>query len=46
MVKLQEMSREELLEVIRIKDQIIKELRAEIQDYQELIHEIQKEQVK
>ncbi len=46
MVKLNEMSREELLEVIAIKDQMLAELREEIKYYQELIREIQKEQAK
>lgn len=46
MVKLNEMSREELLEVIAIKDQMLAQLREEIQYYQELIREIQKEQAK
>ncbi len=46
MVSLNEMSREELLEVIAIKDQIILELREEIKNYQELIKEIHKEQAK
>ncbi len=46
MVSLSEMSREELLEVVAIKDQIISELREEIKNYQELIREMQKEQVK
>lgn len=46
MVRLNEMSREELLEVVAMKDQIIKELREEIKNYQELIREMKKEQVK
>lgn len=46
MVKLDEMSREELLEVIAIKDQMLAELREEIKHYQELIRELQKEQAK
>jgi len=46
MVRLQEMSREELLEVVAIKDQIIQELRQEIQNYQELLQVIKKEQAK
>jgi hypothetical protein len=40
------MSREELLEVVAIKDEIISELREEIKNYQELIREMQKEQAK
>lgn len=35
------MSREELLEVIRIKDMLIKELRDEIEVYQQLAKELQ-----
>jgi len=46
MVRLNEMSREELLEVVAIKDQIITELKEEIKTYQELIRELQKEQAK
>lgn len=46
MVKLNEMNREELLEVIAIKDQMLAQLREEIQYYQELINEMQKEQAK
>ncbi len=46
MVSLSEMSREELLEVVAIKDEIISELREEIKNYQELIREMQKEQAK
>jgi len=41
MVKLQEMSREELLEVIKMKDEIIKELRDEVEAYRALVDELQ-----
>ena len=40
MVRLNEMSREELLEVIAIKDATIRVLREEIQSYQELLKQI------
>ncbi|NLM73591.1 MAG: hypothetical protein GX184_06165 [Clostridiaceae bacterium] len=41
MVNLEQMSREELIEVIRIKDELLKELRDEIQACRELIDELQ-----
>lgn len=41
MVSIEEMSREELLEVIRIKDVLLKELREEIDAYTQLIDELQ-----
>jgi hypothetical protein len=41
MKELLEMSREELFEVVRIKDALIKELRGEIGIYQELVRELQ-----
>lgn len=44
MVNLNEMTREELLEVIAIKNKLIEELREEIINYQELIQQIQKKQ--
>ncbi len=44
MVKLTEMTREELLEVISIKDEVIHELREEIKQYQQLISELRGEQ--
>lgn len=40
MVELKDMTREELLTVIEIKDQIIADLKNEITSYQELIKEI------
>jgi len=39
MVQLDKMTREELLEVIRIKDQLIKEQQEEIEAYKELVEE-------
>lgn len=46
MVKLSEMSREELLEVIMIKDRIIEELKEQIAIYEELVAQLQKNQIK
>lgn len=40
MAELSEMTREELLEVIRIKDILIKELRDEIEIYEQLAKEL------
>lgn len=40
MKTLESMSKEELLEIIRIKDDIIKELKTEIELYQKLIEQI------
>ena len=40
MKTLEEMNREELLEIIEVKNQIIKELETEIALYQKLIEEI------
>ena len=42
MKELKDMSREELIEVVRIKDAMIKELRDEISVYRELASELQK----
>lgn len=42
MKELKDMSKEELLEIIRIKDTLIKELREEIAVYQELAEGLQK----
>lgn len=39
---LEDMDREELLEVIKIKDETIKELREEIEAYRQLAEELQK----
>lgn len=44
MAELQNMTREELLEVIRIKDILIQELREEIEAYQQLAQELQSKQ--
>jgi hypothetical protein len=41
MKELKDMTREELLEVIKIKDSLINELRREIEIYQELALELQ-----
>jgi hypothetical protein len=41
MIKLEQMSREELIEVIKIKDEIIKELREEIEAYRVLVEDLQ-----
>jgi len=43
--RLEEMNREELLEVVRIKDDVINELRNEIELYKELTLELQKKLV-
>jgi hypothetical protein len=40
MVNLDKMSREELIEVIRVKDQLLKELREEIEAYALLVEEL------
>lgn len=41
MVNLEQMSREELIEVVRIKDALINELREELEAYRELVSELQ-----
>jgi hypothetical protein len=41
MVNLQEMSREELIEVIKVKDELLKELREEVDAYRTLVEELQ-----
>lgn len=41
MVKLEEMSREELIEVIRMKDELLKELKEEVAAYRTLVDELQ-----
>lgn len=41
MVKLEDMSKEELLEVIRMKDELIKELKDEVDAYRTLVDELQ-----
>lgn len=41
MVNLQEMSREELIEVIKVKDELLKELREEVDAYRALVEELQ-----
>ncbi len=46
MKELTEMSKEELFEIIRIKDSVIKELRDEVKLYQDLINQFQKEKIK
>jgi len=41
MIKLEEMSREELMEVIRMKDELISELKEELAAYRTLVEELQ-----
>jgi hypothetical protein len=41
MVKLEDMSREDLLEVIKMKDEMIKELKEEVAAYRALVDELQ-----
>jgi len=41
MVKLEEMNKEELLEVIRMKDELIRELKEEVAAYRALVEELQ-----
>lgn len=41
MIRLEDMSREELLEVIRMKDALMKELKEEISCWQQLVDELQ-----
>ncbi len=41
MIGIEEMPREELLEVIRMKDELLKELREELDAYQVLVDELQ-----
>ncbi|HOP72300.1 MAG TPA: hypothetical protein PLO77_03510 [Thermoclostridium caenicola] len=41
MVKLEEMSREELIEIVRMKDGLIKELKEEVAAYRVLVEELQ-----
>ena len=41
MIGIEEMTREELLEVIRMKDELLKELREELDAYQVLVDELQ-----
>ncbi|NLL68333.1 MAG: hypothetical protein GX236_11685 [Clostridiaceae bacterium] len=41
MVQIDKMNKEELLEIIRIKDELLKELREEIDAYRELVEELQ-----
>lgn len=41
MVILEEMSKEEIIEVVRIKDELLKELREEIEAYRVLVEELQ-----
>ena len=42
MKELKDMDRNELLEIIRIKDMVIEELRDEVKAYQQLVNELQK----
>ncbi len=41
MVNVGQMTKEELLEIIRIKDELLKELREEIDAYRTLVEELQ-----
>lgn len=41
MVNLDQMSKEELIEIIRLKDELLKELREEIDAYRVLVEELQ-----
>jgi len=41
MIKLADMSKEELLEVIRIKDELLREQQEELKAYRELVEELQ-----
>ena len=41
MVNLEDMSKEELLEIIRIKNELLKEQREELDAYRELVEELQ-----
>lgn len=41
MVQLDKMSKEELIEVIKVKDELLKELREEVDAYRELVDELQ-----
>lgn len=41
MKELKDMTRDELLEVIRIKDILMKEMREELEAYQKIIEELQ-----
>lgn len=40
MVKIDKMTKEELLEVIRVKDELLKEQREELDAYRELVEEL------
>ena len=40
MVKLEQMSKEELIEVVNMKDELIKELREEVDAYRSLVDEL------
>ncbi|HHU90625.1 MAG TPA: hypothetical protein GXZ22_06165 [Clostridiaceae bacterium] len=40
MVQIDKMTKEELLEVLRIKDQLLKEQREELEAYRELVEEL------
>lgn len=41
MVNIEEMTKEELLEIIRVKDELLKELREEVDAYRALVEELQ-----
>ncbi len=43
MISLNEMTREELLEIVKIKDKMIQELKEEVISYQILIRQLQKD---
>lgn len=41
MIILEEMSKQELIEVVRVKDELLKELREEVDAYRSLVDELQ-----
>jgi hypothetical protein len=41
MINLEQMSREELVEILRLKDELLKELRDEVDAYRVLVEELQ-----
>lgn len=41
MVNLEQMSKEEIIEVVKVKDELLKELREEVDAYRVLVEELQ-----
>lgn len=41
MVNLEQMSKEEIIEVLKVKDELLKELREEVDAYRTLVEELQ-----